>query len=193
VGMIIESLVTTLDREGRINFAPMGVGWGEDEIVVKPYRKTTTFRNLSLSGEAVVNLVDDVLYFVKGALSSPSFPSVPAVVVRGAVLEAACSWRELKVREADTSEPRARFVCDVVHRGVRREFLGYNRARAAVLEATILATRTRLLPIGEILDAYRRLQVIVDKTAGPSEREAMGLLTDFVRSEEAALNAKTGE
>ena len=183
--MIIESLVTTLDREGRANFAPMGVGWGEDEIVVKPYRETTTFRNLVDAGEAVVNLVDDVLYYVKGALQSPIFPSLPAVAVRGVVLEAACSWRELRVREADTTEPRARFVCDVVHKGVKREFLGYNRARGAVLEATILATRTRLLPIEEILAEYRRLQVVVDKTAGPSEREAMALLTEFVRSEAA--------
>jgi hypothetical protein len=185
--MIIESIITTLDREGRANFAPMGVVWGEEEIVVKPYRETTTHRNLLETGEAVVNLVDDVLYFVKGALSSPIFPSAPAVAVHGVVLEAACSWREIRVREADTAEPRARFVCDVVHRGVKREFLGHNRARGAVLEATILATRTRFLPIDAILAEFRRLQVIVDKTAGPSELQAMTMLTDFVRSEEAAL------
>ena len=185
--MIIESLITTIDREGRANFAPMGVEWGEHEIVVKPYRETATCRNLLETGEAVVNLVDDVLFFVRGALTSPEFPSVPAVAVRGVVLEAACSWRELRVRESDTSAPRARFVCDVVHREVKREFLGYNRARGAVLEATILATRTRLLPIDEILAEYRRLQVIVDKTAGPAEREAMAMLTAFVRKEAAAL------
>jgi hypothetical protein len=169
----------------------MGVVWGDDEIVVKPYRETATYRNLLETGEAVVNLVDDVLYFVKGALSSPTFPSLPAVVVRGVVLEGTCSWREIKVREAETAEPRARFVCDVVHRGFRREFLGYNRARSAVLEATILATRTRLLPIDEILAEYQRLQVIVDKTAGPSEREAMAVLTEFVRSEAATLKDGT--
>jgi uncharacterized protein len=188
--VILETIVTTLDGEGRPNFAPMGVEWGEEEIVLKPYRETTTFRNLDQVGEAVVNVVDDVLYFVKSALSSPLFPSAPAVVVRGVVLDAACSWRELRVRERDTSAARARFSCGVVHRGVRREFLGYNRARGAVIEATILATRTRILPIGEILDEYRRLQVVVDKTSGPGEREAMSLLTDFVRAEAAALGSE---
>jgi hypothetical protein len=183
--LIIESLVTTLDPQGRPNFAPMGVGWGEDEILLKPYRETATFRNLLLGREAVVNLVDEVLYYVKSALTSPVFPSLPAQVVRGVVLEAACSWRELRVREAQTSEPRALFVCDVVYRGTRREFLGYSRARAAVLEATILATRTRILPIDEILSEYRRLQVIVDKTAGKAEQEAMTLLRDFVNAEAA--------
>lgn len=188
--MILESLVTTIDLEGRPNFAPMGVGWGENEIVLKPYRETTTFRNVVATNAAVVNLVDDVLFFVKSALGSPDFPARPAVVVQGVVLEAACSWRELRVREAETSEPRGRFVCDVVHRGVNREFLGFSRARGAVIEATILATRTRMLPIGEILAEYRRLQVILDKTAGPVEREAMSLLTAFVRNEAAALGGE---
>jgi hypothetical protein len=188
--VIVESLVTTLDAEGRPNFAPMGVEWGESEIVLKPYRETATFRNLVGHGEAVVNLVEDVRLFVEGALSSPVFPASPATVVRGVVLEAACSWRELRVRAAETSEPRARFACEVVHRGVRREFVGFSRARAAVIEATILATRTRILPIDEILAEYRRLQVIVDKTAGPAEREAMARLSEFVERERQALAEK---
>ena len=190
--MIVETLVTTLDREGRANVAPMGVVWGESEIVLKPYRETTTFRNLLESPEAVVNLVDDVLYYVHAALASPTFPSQPALTVRGVVLDAACSWRELRVRESDASQARARFACDVVDRGTRREFIGYNRARNAVLEATILATRTRILPIGEILAEYARLQAIVEKTAGPAERDAMALLAEFVRSEAAALKGEPG-
>jgi hypothetical protein len=187
--MILETLVTTLDAAGVANFAPMGVEWGDDQIVLKPYRETATFRNLQANPAAVVNLVDDVLFYVQGALSSPTFPSGPAAVVRGVVLDAACSWRELRVREAQTTAARARFACDVVHRGFRREFLGYNRARAAVLEATILATRTRMLPIDEIRAEYRKLRVIVDKTAGPRELEAMALLEAFVDAETAALKA----
>ena len=185
--MIVEGIVTTLDRAGRANFAPMGVEWGDTEIVLKPYRETATFRNLLETGDAVLNLVDQVSYFVQGALSSPSFPSHPARVVTGAVMDAACSWRELRVLQAETTEARARFRCEVVHRGFQREFLGYNRARAAVIEATILATRTRLLPIEDILAEYRRLQVIVDKTAGPPERDAMETLTAFVHKEAALL------
>jgi hypothetical protein len=185
--VILETILTTLDAEGSPNAAPMGVEWSEREIVVKPYRETTTFRNLQATGEAVVNLVDDVLMYVHTALWSRSYPSSPARAVRGVVLDAACSWREIVVREAETAAPRARFVCDVVRSEVRREFLGYSRARSAVIEATILATRTRIRPIQEILAEYRRLQVIVGKTAGPEEREAMTLLSDFVESEARAL------
>jgi uncharacterized protein len=180
--VIIESILTTTDAAGTVNFAPMGVEWGEEEIVIKPFLETATFRNLSATKAAVVNLTDDVLLFARAAISSPQFPAAPASVVRGVVLEAVCSWREVQVRAIDATPPRARIVTAVVHRGIRREFLGFNRAKHAVIEAAILATRTHLLPPDQIRDEFARLQVIVDKTAGPREREAMALLTEHVRA-----------
>ncbi len=180
--MIIETIVTSMDPEGRVNFAPMGVEWGEETIVLKPFLETATFRNLAASRAAVVNLTDDVMVFAQGAISSPAFPSAPAAVVRGVVLLAACSWREVEVAAIDDTPPRSRIESRVVHQGTRREFLGFNRARHAVLEAAILATRTHLLPPEQIRAEFERLQVIVDKTAGPREREAMALLTEYVRS-----------
>jgi hypothetical protein len=180
--VIVETIVTTMDSQGAINFAPMGVEWGDETIVLKPFLETTTFRNLSATGAAVVNLTDDVMLFAQGAISSPQFPSLPASAVRGVVLEAACSWRELEVLQIDATPPRSRIDTRVVRRGVRREFIGFNRARHAVLEAAILATRTHLLPAEQIQDEFARLQVIVDKTAGPREQEAMELLTQYVRS-----------
>lgn len=180
--MIVETIVTTVDGEGRINFAPMGVEWGEEVIVLRPFLETATFRNLRASGTAVMNLTDDAMLFAQGAISSPEFPSEPAVVVTGAVLQAACSWRELEVITLDATPPRSRIEARVVHRGFKREFIGFNRARHAVLEAAILATRTHLLPAEQIREEYARLQVIVDKTAGPREQEAMALLTNYVQT-----------
>ncbi len=179
--MIIETILTTSDARGTVNFAPMGVEWGELEIVIKPFLDTTTFRNLDATRVGVVNLTDDVMLFAQGAIATARFPAIPASVVPGVVLEAACSWREVEVRTLDATPPRARIVTRVVHHGVRREFLGFNRARHAVLEAAILATRIHLLPVEQIRAEFARLQVIVDKTAGPRERDAMTLLTDYVQ------------
>jgi uncharacterized protein len=180
--VIIETIVTSLAPDGAINFAPMGVEWGEDALVLKPFLETTTFRNVSGSGAAVVNLTDDVMLFAQAAISSPQFPAFPSEVVRGVVVEAVCSWRELEVVSVDDTPPRSRIETRVVHRGRRREFLGFNRARHAVLEAAILATRTHLIPAEQIRDELAKLQVIVDKTAGPRERDAMALLTEHVRT-----------
>jgi uncharacterized protein len=180
--VIIESIVTSLDPSGAVNFAPMGVEWGEDHLVLKPFLETTTFRNVSATRTAVVNLTDDVMLFAQAAISSPSYPAIPAEVVRGVVLEAACSWREVEAVSVDATPPRSRIEARVVHHGFRREFLGFNRARHAVLEAAILATRTHLIPAEQIQAEMEKLQVIVDKTAGPREQEAMALLTAYVRS-----------
>src|SRR5438477_10978455 len=159
----------------------MGVEWGEDVIVIKPFLETTTFKNLEATGVAVVNLTDDVMLFAQGAIATVEFPAAAAAVVRGVVLEAACSWREVRVEALDATPPRARIATRVVHRGFRREFLGFNRARHAVLEAAIYATRLHLLPRDLIEQEFERLQTIVDKTASTAEHEAMDLLTAFVR------------
>jgi hypothetical protein len=171
--MIVEAIITTMDEAGLVNFAPMGVEWGDDRIVVKPFLETTTFRNLRDGGAAVVNLTDDVMLFARAAISSPQYPAFPAVRVRGVVLEAACSWRELEVRHIDATPPRSR--------------IDFNRARNAVLETAIVATRTHLISAAEIREDVARLQVIVDKTAGPREREAMALLTDYIENKLAAI------
>jgi uncharacterized protein len=178
--VIIESIVTTVGSEGAINFAPMGVEWGEERIILKPFLDTATFRNVCASGAAVVNLTDDVMLFAQAAISNPQYASFPAIAVRGVVLDAACSWREVEVRSIDATPPRARIETAVVHHGTRREFIGFNRARHAVLEVAILATRLHLIPRHEIDRELSRLQTIVDKTAGPREREAMTLLTEYV-------------
>jgi len=180
--VILETIVTSLDPAGLINFAPMGVEWGEEIIVLKPFLETRTFQNLTDTRTAVVNLTDDAMLFAQGAISSPQFPWIPAAVVNGAVIQAACSWRELEVITIDATPPRSRIDARVVHRGFTREFMGFNRAKHAVLEAAILATRTHLLPAEQIKEEYARLQTIVDKTAGPREQEAMTLLTQYVQS-----------
>ena len=180
--MIVETIVTSLDPNGAVNCAPMGVEWGDDSIVLKPFLETATYRNLMATRAAVVNLTDDVMLFAQSAISNPVYSTEPAHVVRGVMLADCCSWREVEVRSVDSSPPRSRIETAVVHRGTRREFIGFNRARHAVLEAAIYATRLHLLPRPFIDSELERLQVIVDKTAGSRELEAMALLTEYVRS-----------
>src|SRR5215218_9312714 len=170
---IIETVVTTINPDGGVNCAAMGVEWGEERIVIKPYRGTRTLRNLRATEAAVVNLTDDILLFSEAALDDPQPPTRPAAAVEGAILDDACSWREVRVEAIDDSAQRARVSTLVVDGGTGREFLGLNRARHAVLEASILASRARMLDAEDIRAELRRLQVLVDKTGGSREREAM--------------------
>jgi hypothetical protein len=180
--MIVETVTTTINPDGTVNCAAMGVEWGDETIVIKPYRGTRTLRNLERHGAAVVNLTDDILLFTQAALGDPHPPTRPASAVDGAVLADACSWREVAVDAIDSSGPRARVAARVVGRGTGREFIGFNRACGAVLEASILASRVRRLPADEIRAELRRLAVVVDKTAGPRERAAMDRVLHHVNA-----------
>jgi len=48
--MIIESIITTIDSQGAINFAPMGVEWGGGAHRRQAVPETTTFRNIRQPG-----------------------------------------------------------------------------------------------------------------------------------------------
>jgi hypothetical protein len=184
--VIVETIVTTRDAAGQVNVAPMGVEWDPSEddsrIVLKPFLETATYRNVTATRTAVINLVDDVGIFARAAISNPSYATVPAVAVTGAVLADCCSWREVEVAKIDSTPPRSRIETTVVHRGTNRDFIGFNRARHAVLETAIYATRVHMLPRDFLESELQRLQVIVDKTAGPREFEAMALLAEYIRS-----------
>lgn len=190
--LIVESIVTTVSPDGAVNVAPMGVEWGDERIVLKPFLETTTYRNVVASRAAVVNLIDDVRVFARAAITNPTFPTEPAVVVPGVVLSDGCSWRELEVEDIDSTPPRSRIGMRVVHRGMRREFIGFNRARHAVLEAAIYATRLHLLEASFVDSEMERLQVIVDKTASDREHDAMRLVTDFVRARRESPATRAG-
>lgn len=178
--MILETIVTTVSDEGAVNCAPMGVEWGDEAIVLKPFLDTATYRNVAATRAAVVNLTDDVRIFARAAISNPAYETFPAAVVRGAVLADCCTWREVEVAEIDSTPPRSRIATRVVHRGVRREFVGFSRAANAVIEAAIYATRVHLLSRAFLESELARLQTIVDKTAGPRELEAMALLARHI-------------
>lgn len=178
--MIIETIVTTVDEQGEANFAPMGVTILNGEIVIRPYKESATYRNLLVVGTAVVNLTDNVRLFAESAVSNPQFTAFPADTIRGLVLKDACSYYECSVVHADTAHERADFRCRVSKKGVLREFIGFSRAKNAIIEAAILATRVRFLGAEKILQEYRCLSEVVKKTGGGEEQEAMQYLQDYV-------------
>jgi uncharacterized protein len=180
--VIVETIVTTVNPAGAPHFAAMGVLWGEERITIRPYLGTRTYRNLTASREAVVNVTDDVLLFVKSALTHEHLPSGPARHVGAVVLRDACHWSEVAVEDIAVPEPagRAEVVTRVVGRGERRPFAGLCRAKHAVVEASILASRRRLLPLEEILGELARLDGLVEKTGGAQEREAMAFIRTYL-------------
>ncbi len=170
---MIETVVTTRNPDGTINCAAMGVVFDRDSVLIRPFAGTRTLVNLHATPAAVVHVTDDVLLFAQAALEYPSPPTRAATHVDGAVIEDACSWWEVEVAELDERGQRASVTATVLARGRGREFAGWNRASHAVLEASILASRAHFTDQAELQRRLEPLQDIVDRTAGPREREAM--------------------
>jgi len=182
--LILEGIVTTLDAGGVLNVAPMGprVEPGMRRFVLRPFRTSTTYRNLKARGEGVLHVTDDVLLLARAAIGRvDDAPTRPAGAVAGRILADACRYYEFRVAELDDREERTTIVADTVASGSLRDFFGLNRAKHAVVEAAILATRTAFLPHAEILADFERLAPLVEKTGGEPERAAFALLRAHVR------------
>lgn len=190
--MIIEGIVTTCATAGGVHLAAMGPEVAETEcrggafrqLLLKPFETSQTAGNLTRLPEGVFHLTDDCLLvarIVTGTLAQ--LPACrPAESVRGWVLGEMCRAYEFRVEEADRSQERGRLVARVtkVHDG--RAFVGFNRARNAVVEGAILVTRLHLLGVEEVARQLRTLKILVEKTGGSREHEAFQLLESRVDS-----------
>jgi uncharacterized protein len=182
--MILEGIVTTIASPGEVNVAPMGprVDAAMQRFLLRPFNTSQTYRNLRSHGEGVLHVTDDVLLLARAALGKldETPPLVAATQIRGWILRDACRAYEFRVLNIDDRDERVRIEVEVVHRESMREFFGFNRAKHAVVEAAILATRTDFLPIAEIEADYRKLAVIVEKTGGEQEKEAFAFLREHL-------------
>lgn len=195
--LILEGLMTTLSADGSVNVSPMGpiVDPSMSELVLRPYQTSTTYHNLKRTGQGVFHVTDDVEVIAHAALGQPVPlpPLVPATAVEGQILATACRWYALRVRTLDDSAERTEIVCDVVDRGTLREFFGFNRAKHAVLEAAILATRVAFLPAAEIRAELDRLRSPIQKTGGDAEHRAFQYLCSEVERRIADLSNRPAE
>jgi hypothetical protein len=182
--MILEGLVTTINADGTPNISPMGplVDPQLSQFVLRPYQTSKTYANLKRDGQGVLHVTDDVDMLARAAVNqlNPLPKLMKAKQVEGVVIANACRWYEFRVNSLDDRAPRTTIACVVVAKGRIRDFFGFNRAKHAVLEAAILATRLEFLPPQEICAEFRRLAVLVEKTAGDQERRAFQFLDEFV-------------
>lgn len=181
--LVLESVVTSVDSAGNVNVAPMGPIVNRDltEIVLRPFTTSRTFANLKATGRAVVHVTDDVMLIARGAIGRiDPLPPMHTIDDDWWVLDDCNRWFAIEVDHWTGDEPRESAQCRIRNQGVGRAMFGLNRAKAAVVEAAIIATRTHLLPPEEMVADMERLDTIVRKTGGKVERNAFQLLQAYV-------------
>ena len=185
--MILEAIITTTNDDGSMNVSPMGPLIDKDPtdgFELRPFDTSRTFANLQQRPFGVLHVTDDVMLFALAAIGQlEELPEARSAEKndQGFILNNACRWYEFEAVFFDTTQPRKNIRCKTVASGRQRDFWGFNRAKSAVLEAAILATRVNFLPAGEIESQLPRLKTIVEKTGGQQEKDAFALLETFVK------------
>jgi uncharacterized protein len=183
--LILEGIVVTLDAAGQPNIAPMGprVDRAISRLLLRPFATAQTYRNLKATGCGVFHVSDDVGLLAHAAVGSldPLPPLVKLPKFPCPRLGDCCRWFAFRVESLDDAAERTTIDCRVAGTGEVRPFLGFNRAKHAVVEAAILATRVGILPAEEIRREIDRLAIPVQKTAGRQEREAFDFLRDYIQ------------
>jgi uncharacterized protein len=185
--VIYETVVTTVSSSGVSHIAPMGVRYDAGQVVLMPFKPSTTLANIEATGHAVLNLVTDTRVFAGCVTGRKHWPLLPTDRIKGVRLASALGHVELALAESRDNAERPVLHMARVHEVTHAPFIGFNRAQAAVLEGAILISRLHLLPADKIEREMAYLQIAIDKTASATEREAWGWLREAVAQHRAAL------
>lgn len=180
--MIIEGIITTENDDGSMHVAPIGPHVNPDltEWTLKPFQTSQTFSRLQATGRGVFHVVDDGLLMIQAVLGLANDPSSRP----RAVFQPECGWIlaesvravSLRITHWDCSSERAIAQCSAGDWLEQRPYWGWNRARNSLLELAVLLSRRHLLDRAAIEDSLAIHRVIIEKTAGPREREAFQLV-----------------
>ena len=70
--------------------------------------------------------------------------------IKGFYLEKTLSYLEVRVDKHNEDKVRPKFDCKIVNENMLKPFRGFNRAQASIIEAAILISRLKILPLKKI-------------------------------------------
>jgi uncharacterized protein len=185
--MIQETIVTTINHQGFAHIAPMGIHVINNEFIILPFKPSTTLNNLLETKTAVINYCNDVRVFAGCLTGRRDWLLKPAEKINGKVLAHTLAHVEVELIKVEEDETRPKLYCKTVHSVNHAPFTGFNRAQYAVLEAAILISRLKMLPLEKIESEINYLRIGLEKTAGEHELEAWGWLMAVIEAYKAEV------
>ena len=170
--MIYEVIVSTKSEDGSAHIAPMGVSYEGDFIVLKPFKPSKTLDNILMRKKAVINVVTDVRIFAGSVTGRSNFCTISLPDDTGFYLTDALNYLTLSLTKTYDDDIRSSLYMSKVDATTLSNFQGFNRAQAAVIEASVLISRLDLLPREKIKREIEYLEIAINKTAGEKETQA---------------------
>ena len=177
---IDEVIVTTLSTNGEAHSAPMGITRGNEQVLIQPFKPSTTYENLKRHRQCTINYTDDVRVFAGALTGRRTWSTLPCQQIEGQYLKQALAHLELELVIFEDSDPRASFRGTIINEVTHAPFRGFNRAQNAVIEAAVLTSRLNMLPEDKVKQEISYLRLAIEKTAGDREREAWRWLMEKI-------------
>src|SRR5271154_7212892 len=99
--MIRETIVTTVDVEGRVHIAPLGIIAEGERWILAPFRPSKTLDNLRAVPFAVINHTDDVRVYAGCLTGRRDWPTVACEETPAPRLENCLAHMSLRVAEIE--------------------------------------------------------------------------------------------
>ena len=193
-GIIYEAVVTTCDKQGLSNVAPMGFTYENRSIALRPFKDTKTYRNLVEREICSLNLCNDGRVFFLAIFGE--------LVGNQLSVERADDWYhlqgagaclDLRIMEMEELSPERVLVRCGIERitfyktDVAR--IAFTRADAALVEATIHATRVLAFldkgyteKIKELMELIVYYREVIGRVAPKTEYETyMEVLLKYLK------------
>ena len=178
---IRECIVTTKRKDSSVHIAPMGIHEDGENLIILPFKPSTTLDNLDRDGCATLNYTDDVRIYAGCITGRRDWPTCNTDMINGARLKDCLAHTELEVISKEDDDVRPKYFCKNVHEATHKPFHGYNRAQSAVLELAILTSRLNMLPKEKIQQEIEYLMIGYEKTCGSREQEAWAWLMEKIK------------
>ena len=109
-----------------------------------------------------------------------NFKKLKSFNIDGFYLQGCLSHEEVRVVSIKNDKIRPTFKCEILGEYNHKKFLGFNRAKASILEACILASRLKILDEKKIRNELEYLNISVKKTASYKELRSWKKLNNFI-------------
>jgi hypothetical protein len=197
-GSIVETVLTTLNSDGSVNAAPMGVARkGPVQLEIRPYRSSKTHSNLNRNPEACINVINDPAIFLVTAFKEEKFDFSPPKFSHDNSIEQADAVVFLTMlKREEIDKERSSFVGEASSiKLITESPTVFSRGRAQAIEAIIHATRIeyylknrKLVEAKDHIDRFNRCKRVVLKASSqdsPETRtvEALERLIDHWRAQ----------
>ena len=188
-GGINEVIAVTFDGSGRANAAPIGIinRSGRSRLVL--FRGTHTLENVLGNGIFCANIVHDPVLYVKTAFEdidsenfAEEFADGDSGVPRFYRMKSAESYVLFKAVKTGESAESCIFELDFVSEKVIAPSVHpFNRGFAAVIDATVHATRYVISHSAELKELIDYDISIARKCGGERETEAVRMLLEYIK------------